>query len=1083
MLIGMLPPVANAKDDAYILYSEDGEHVKKMKREFFTADIEQVGCDYWKEGSGEDLQNEGGKTEPWDVTVFDGCAGEIDQHNTWIDPRWTAGYANIESGTANLRSVKMKYMDENFYLYDAAKAKKYKHYGDFWICFKLRDSESEVNSDHFICGERAQIHPTYIADPSQTACRINSVNKIDGLPVSIQKYPGTGGGGAIVTPVLRYIGEIGSNVRDQNNNPLNYTDSHFYHPTGNNIVVATYNRYYGYGLGGVKQEGTVYPATINYRDWYLHDAVSYKTTPPLTQTNTYELKFDEEIKRLANMYYDMETEYDEPGTIPQVITWTDLDTSGAYHKLWKLGVGGTALTPPTQIKPAFYHILPVANTRLTQQSHTDHLTSINAPRGALRSIPVVGVESYNSPVYDGYMEQVNSGASLEYYLSVEDYYSYLEIYTYYKSLSKYPLQTSLGGINMVRGSAPYYYINDMESGFVTNNYLAMSRKGVEFSLWRRCDPSHTYYHGAITNVMTIGCENFMETNDVSEAEYQWICKYTKNTKSSDYDPLKPNEYWHTTTYGDNNLEIGKVRVNDTLTDYSYWPVQYCDYEKIGGTSFRFKNKFAATDDYIFDTNNTLNVVRNVPDPGTGAPYDIYSLHTLWKMNIRVNGTTRYSIDTTFNSTRPQIMELKFNPNGTTNYGFGNEIEIDTTNNTETIKGFRVDSNKVRYAGAKTIRENGIVMMDDTGHYQSIRLTNAESGSTYNVQGNTTAKFRPETLYYCTRNVENGQAINDLVNERVSPLYKSYKSVLLSDIAGWSSPYGAHDGDLYLVGTMDSNGYFSVVSNAYKNTTPRRNGFITQDLPSTEDGLYYIYLGKYVESHVASECVFDFAEFNPIYYYKEGGIRVYKYYEPRTVVNGFVYKTDSQASEVDVTDSNGRAYLRFDSTQFENQYNRSDGNLTLKIKQSVFDSLAPLDVLALTDDEAMLNIASSNTLTKVCDITGLRFQDNSTYYIDVNIIFRTTDGTPMTDGVFEARLSYWYDPSIDGWIDGTSGEPVGYYKKRKSFIDGESELVIKMKGYINNGMARGGQYPYLLVRHSCSTNIDVGYSITGYFVKK
>ena len=186
MLLGALPPVANAKDDGYVLYSEDGVEMKKMKREFFTADVEKVGCDYWKEGTGEDLQNTGGK-----LATYRGPETGIDADISklcYIDDDETRPNITTQDWINNRIARVQK---ENYIIYNAAEAKKYKHYGDFWVCFKIREGEQEVNSNYFVCGDRSVVDLNYFNDPSRTRAWVDSVGKVNGYPVSVMPFPGT----------------------------------------------------------------------------------------------------------------------------------------------------------------------------------------------------------------------------------------------------------------------------------------------------------------------------------------------------------------------------------------------------------------------------------------------------------------------------------------------------------------------------------------------------------------------------------------------------------------------------------------------------------------------------------------------------------------------------------------------------------------------------------------------------------------------------------------------------------------------------------------------------------------------------
>lgn len=1035
MLLGNLPPIANAKDDAFILYSEDGEHISKMRRSFFTADIEQVGCDYWKEGTGDDKRNLSGAYDPFDSDKFDGTDSYIG---------------------GNYYSRDEFYSDKNYYMYTTTRAKKYCHYGDYWFCFKLREGETEIDSNFIVAGTRAAIDATYLADPSQVVGPWDGVSRVGGYPVAIYKFVSGLG------RVYRYL----STTEEQ----------HLLTKT-NVDVVASYNKFYGRGLKGVKTAGNVYTVSIDYAGTLspISGPLTFRETPPITHTDTYTYKYDEEVHRIVNENYYTDYDYDAsevPAFTSNTLTWTDLynyrynNPKGVEHCLWKLGIGNDVISPPTQIQPSFCHVLPVANTKDIYHNYEYNLRFLNAPRGALRSIPVVGVESFaNKPIYDGYREDFyDHGRSSQYYMSVEDYYSYVGYEFYWPSRAQYPMRNSLVSSNMV-GSSSYYYINDINNAMVTQNYVAMSRKGIEARLC--LGPASG---GEITNLkkrITIGIEDFMEVDDVDGLSYSGQLTWH-------------NSGFAITKYGDNNLEIDKAAVNPYLDDTGVWPTTGCDF--VATNVGRFRDLFVASDDLYFD-DKSFNSVYGI-NPETNVPNYTVSLKKLWKLNLKTGGDTLYTLNTTITQASPSSTPIRntvlnLTSSNTKNYGFGNEFTVDTTSNKVTRNSERVDSSTVRRAGVKDIRANSIVMRDSTGCYQSIRLTDGDAGtSTYARHANMNAKFRPEDIYYCVRYVEKNALIPNEVNTDASPLFKSYRQIAIGDIAGWPAPYNSPTkGSLYLVCTVDSNGYFSVISNYY-NTNPRRNGYITETLPTSEDGYYYVYLGEYerIDSY-ANHTYLDFAEINPIYFYKDGRLQEYHYGEiPDYIKDFLIYQDISDNNPVSIKDSNGKARLDFGS-EFANEFDPSTGLLTLKLDMSQF-ALPELDYYINNDDEVITNLAASTTSRY--EIQGLKFSDSSImYYIDVVVIFRTTDGTDMTDGIFTAWLTY--SPG-DDVISGLSGEPVGYYKQRKEYIPGESEVAVRMRGYINNGMGRGLTYPKLVVNHTCSTNIDVGYSITGYRIK-
>ena len=1085
MLLGALPPVANAKDDGYVLYSEDGVEMKKMKREFFTADVEKTGCDYWKEGTGEDLQNTGGK-----LATYRGPETGIDADVSklcYIDDDETRPNTTTQD---YINSSLIRPQKENYIIYNAAEAKKYKHYGDFWVCFKLREGEQEVNSNYFVCGDRSVVDLNYFNDPSQTRAWVDSVGKVNGYPVSVMPFPGT--------PVFMRTDYMAQVAHRFPYDPIYHTDTggtltrkydtftHLFkeHFPAYKTAVSSYNRQMCFGFHGIKTEGTIYQASMVYS---TGSGFIYLSTPPITTSNMWEYQYgDPEIKRIIDLYYFMDEPRD-PEPWPLNHTWSGLynysnnNPDGVLHCLWKLGVGNTILEAPTLIEPKFYHILPIANNN-DRKDQDNFRKTLTAPRGALRSIPVIGVESYTTPVYDGVKDMHYLGGTSEryFYLDMERYYSAGS--DWYQSKGRYSFRDGDGNASFnVVSAEPYYYVNDFLSEFIHNNLFAMSRKGYEIRLCKRT--SRILGMNVGTKYLMTNRETHEPINDVSELEYDSICldRWYGSGTTLEYDAPDntgggswdtDTSYWNIEKYGDGNLTIEKVRVDTSLIDYDSWPyTDHMDYVKVGGRGFRFRNQFTATDDYIFDTNRTLNVIRNIPNPETGAAYDEYSLRTLWKMNINIDGVTRYSIDTTFPSTRPQVMKLDFNPNASTNYGFGNEFSIDTTNNKVSRLSVRVDSNKVRRAGTRDIRGDCLIMMDNTGAYQSIRLTGS---GTWASQGNTSAKFRPENIYYCTRNVEAGAIIDNEANTYVSPIFSSRKNINYSYVCGWSDPRVYYDGKpLYLVGTIDSEGWFSVVSNLW-NPSANRNGYTTQDLPSSEDGLYYIYLGHFTYNDVAYTSVFELEEFNPIYYYKDGKIKQYHAgYEGKYFGLCSVYPDGT--TRRDLKNDDNTVYIELDE-MLEATTDVSTGVTTLGTSSSF-----PIpDTVEYYNQRRQLAVnVPANTQT----VAG-RFQNIAPakwYMMNFTVIFKVSNETDFTDGEFECWMASSDNESLPIAPGKSANFPGGYFYNKRSYVPGTNEISLNMRGYwysVANGVGSTAM-PSMIIKHTSSKNVDVTCIANGY----
>ena len=81
-------------------------------------------------------------------------------------------------------------------------------------------------------------------------------------------------------------------------------------------------------------------------------------------------------------------------------------------------------------------------------------------------------------------------------------------------------------------------------------------------------------------------------------------------------------------------------------------------------------------------------------------------------------------------------------------------------------------------------------------------------------------------------------------------------------SGWATPYNP----IYLVGTINSNGNFVLDNSSY-------TSFLTQDLPTTEDGKVYWYIGLMTDNYDDYRLIAN----HPMYIYKNGAVREWGQY--------------------------------------------------------------------------------------------------------------------------------------------------------------------------------------------------------------
>ena len=136
----------------------------------------------------------------------------------------------------------------------------------------------------------------------------------------------------------------------------------------------------------------------------------------------------------------------------------------------------------------------------------------------------------------------------------------------------------------------------------------------------------------------------------------------------------------------------------------------------------------------------------------------------------------------------------------------------------------------------------------------------EGGSTGNTNAVSTAQIRVggNILYYDT---STDQAANSTQGDY--DLYQGYYTGNMeywnNVDAGWATPYGP----VYLVGTIEPGNYFKLDNSSY-------TSFLTQNLPSTDDGKVYWYIGIMNNNYDAFRLDLN----HPMYHYKDGAVRIY-----------------------------------------------------------------------------------------------------------------------------------------------------------------------------------------------------------------
>ena len=178
-----------------------------------------------------------------------------------------------------------------------------------------------------------------------------------------------------------------------------------------------------------------------------------------------------------------------------------------------------------------------------------------------------------------------------------------------------------------------------------------------------------------------------------------------------------------------------------------------------------------------------------------------------------------------------------------------DYDVNTTPSEST---FRVQSTFLNYnlskVGTYGIHEFSIIMEDSEGHLQSLTTTGGAS---------TTKKCNPSAFVLGNMWYANGSTT--LPAGTVPSGYYLYDAFAVDFSYSSNCGTGLTTGKfMYLVGSIGEDGYYYL-----------DDIWWTQDLPSSDDGKVYIYVGNtYGANHVL------LARSHPAYVYKDGGVRLY-----------------------------------------------------------------------------------------------------------------------------------------------------------------------------------------------------------------
>ena len=389
-----------------------------------------------------------------------------------------------------------------------------------------------------------------------------------------------------------------------------------------------------------------------------------------------------------------------------------------------------------------------------------------------------------------------------------------------------------------------------------------------------------------------------------------------------------------------------------------------------------------------------------------------------------------------------------NDDGSFDLDFGGEFMYTVYGNNVrglTVTGNRVSDN-ITFTNSTThfVPHKSLFYFSNSGY--PTPLTEAY-GSTDNVM---TTPFLPDRLYYYDA-PDDSYANQELNNAYI---FNSYKRVPINAAYGLTLT----DGDVYLVGSYNSSGYFVLDSTLF-----------TQTLPTSENGLVYILIGTMAND------LLDFQINRPKYWYKDGAIRPYSYIPTiETPLSDIYYLSNGQ--EHSYIGTNGKfGLVGSDTVSIGIGSSSGTGHATINVNSGALAPNLPTNEMApstsLTAQPATRYIVYNIPL-------GFAYQQSSPYpyvYLNTTVIIRKSDSSTFTAGnVYKTWLgpssSINYDP-----FPYENGEG-GYFRDSKVALSGDTEIVLQFSGIFKldnySVSSAGGLLVILEIESASSESLSV-----------
>lgn len=315
------------------------------------------------------------------------------------------------------------------------------------------------------------------------------------------------------------------------------------------------------------------------------------------------------------------------------------------------------------------------------------------------------------------------------------------------------------------------------------------------------------------------------------------------------------------------------------------------------------------------------------------------------------------------------MTFELQNDGSFDLEFGNEFEYNTSTNRVnglTTVGVKCESGVFTNGMGYFVPHKSLFMINSNGKACPL---STEYGSTTKFND----AFKPDQLYYYDA-AEDSYELEDLDSSYV---FTSHKKVPINAMYNDTLV----NGELYLVGTYQSDGYFYL-----------DNDFLVQSIPSSENGKVYIFLG-YVENDYL-----DLQLTRPKYQYINGGIRPYTY----TPIND-IYYTSGGGRHTLIGSEGVFGIQGSDTISVQIGSQGGNGYVALSVNNSALKPNLPIN--EMSQSWGATTVVGRNSLYPIPGGFVYGYANPvPSCYLNVQVIVRGSGGAALTGQKYKAWLS-------------------------------------------------------------------------------